>query len=323
MRFSIAILLAVVIFPPATPAKVEDGAVVLKGLDPVALVEGKEVAGAEGFTSTLGKFRYRFATAEHKARFDAAPDRFAVQGEKCTVMTKVPASPDLFLVHDGKIFLFGSPRCQASFRADPAAYLKPKPRKNVAIFIFDGMELLDFAGPGEVFATAGQGRAFDVCTVAATSAPVKSQGFVTITPQYTFADCPKADILVLPGGATRIPLADAASLEWIRKTSGEAEISLSVCTGALLLAKAGLLDGLEATTHHQSLTVLKQAAPKATVREGRRFVDNGKVVTSGGISSGIDASLHLVARLLGPEAATEAAGVMEYRWEPETGAGAR
>ncbi len=319
MKSTAVLLFALGVFASSTPAEADDAPaktppLALKGLDPVSLVEGKETVGAEGVESARGRFRYRFSNAEHKARFEADPDRYCVQGEMCTVMPKVPASPELFLVHDGKIFLFGSTGCRTRFQADPAAFLKPKPMKKVAILVFDGMELLDFAGPGEVFATAGQGRAFEVFTVAATSAPIKSQGFVSIEPRYTFADCPKPDILVVPGGATRIPQADPASIDWIRKASAEAEITLSVCTGALILAKAGLLDGLEATTHHQSLDALKAAAPKATVREDQRFVDNGKVVTSAGVSSGIDASLHVVGRLLGPKGASEAAATMEYPW---------
>ena len=179
------------------------------------------------------------------------------------------------------------------------------------------MELLDFAGPGEVFAVAGQGRAFNVFTVAATAGPVTSQGFVSVTPQYTLADCPKVDVLVLPGGATRIPLADPSAVEWIRKTTASAEVSLSVCTGAFLLAKTGLLDGLEATTHQSAIDALRQAAPKTKVLEGHRFVDNGKIVTAAGVSAGIDGSLHIVNRLLGKDAASEVARGMEYNWKHE------
>ncbi|MHC5544241.1 DJ-1/PfpI family protein, partial [Singulisphaera rosea] len=284
MRRVIAIsyVMAILCVLQAGRASAEDARIVLKGLDPVSLVEGREERGKERFGSSRGGFRYLFVDAEHKARFDEEPGRFAVRGDKCTVMPKAPASPDLFLVHEGKIFLFGSPRCLASFKVDPAKYLDVTPRKNVAIFLYDGVELLDFAGPGEVFAVAGEGRAFNVFTVGAASGTVESQGFVAVTPQYTFADCPKVDVLVLPGGATRIPLADPSVVEWIRKTSGDAEVSLSVCTGAFLLAKAGLLDGLDATTHRSSLDALKAASPKTRVLEGRRFVDCGKVVTSAG-----------------------------------------
>ena len=198
----------------------------------------------------------------------------------------------------------------------------PRPRdmntkRNVAILIHEGVELLDFAGPGEVFVAAGRNGAFNVYTVAASPDQIVSQGFVTIKPEYTLANCPTPDIVILPGGRTDVPLNNGEVIEWIKKTSRNAEVMMSVCTGAFLLAKAGLLDGLEATTHWGSIESLKQSAPRATVRENRRFVDNGKVVTAAGVSAGIDASLHVVDRLLGREAAGKTARYMEYKWEPD------
>jgi transcriptional regulator GlxA family with amidase domain len=190
-------------------------------------------------------------------------------------------------------------------------------RKNVAIFIHEGVELLDFAGPGEVFSAAGRNGEFNVYTVAASLDPALSQGFVTIKPEYTIANCPTPDIIILPGGKTDIPLGNPEIIEWIRKSSKRAEVTMSVCTGAFLLAKAGLLDGLEATTHWGSIESLKESAPRATVRENLRFADNGRIITAAGVSAGIDASLHVVDRLLGREAASRAARYMEYKWEPE------
>jgi transcriptional regulator GlxA family with amidase domain len=187
-------------------------------------------------------------------------------------------------------------------------------RRNVAVFVHEGVELLDFAGPGEVFAAAGRG-AFNVYTVAAAEGEIVSQRFLTIKPRYTFANCPKPDIIVLPGGNTRVPLADERVIQWIQKTSPEAEVVMSVCTGAFLLAKAGLLDGKEATTHWGSIEALRRAAPKTTVHADRRVVDNGKVVTCAGVSAGIDGALHVVERLLGQTTAKETARYMEYRWE--------
>ncbi|WP_422929732.1 DJ-1/PfpI family protein [Singulisphaera sp. PoT] len=290
--------------------------VALKGLDPISLAEGRQEKGNADLATAHGRFRYLFTTAEHKNLFEKAPDLHALQRDgMCTAMPNVPASPDIFLVHDGKIYGFGSPSCRARFKADPQAFLKP--RKNVAILIYEGVELLDFAGPGEVLSRAGQGQAFNLYTVAASSSPITSQGFVAITPRYTLADCPKPDIIVVPGGATRIPESDPAVTDWLVAKSRDAEITLSVCTGAFLLARAGLLDDLDATTHHESLERLKDAAPRARVLEGRRYVDNGKVVTAAGISAGIDATFHVVARLLGQQAASDVAGTMEYRWEPE------
>jgi transcriptional regulator GlxA family with amidase domain len=190
-------------------------------------------------------------------------------------------------------------------------------KKNVAIFIHEGVELLDFSGPGEVFAAADRRRAFNVYTVALTEEAILSQGFVTVKPQYTIANCPPPDIVVLPGGDTRIPLAEPKVIEWIKRASERTEIMLSVCTGAFLLAKAGLLDGREATTHWGSIDRLKQVAPRTTVQENRRFVDSGKVITSAGVSAGIDGALHVVDRLLGRSAAAETARYMEYNWQPD------
>jgi transcriptional regulator GlxA family with amidase domain len=202
--------------------------------------------------------------------------------------------------------------------ASTSEALKMKEKRKVAIFIHDGVELLDFSGPGEVFASAAHRQAFEVYTVAATPDAILSQGFVTIKPQYTFANCPPPDIIILPGGRTDVPLSDAAVIKWIKDSSQRAEVVMSVCTGAFLLAKAGLLDGREATTHWSAIESLRQEAPKTTVRENRRFVDNGKVVTAAGVSAGIDAALHVVDRLLGREVAAQTAHYMEYKWQPET-----
>jgi transcriptional regulator GlxA family with amidase domain len=188
--------------------------------------------------------------------------------------------------------------------------------RNVAIFVHEGVELLDFAGPGEVFAAAGHGRAFNVYTVAASPGPILSQRFVTVTPQYTLANCPKPDIIVLPGGRTDLPLADPNVIEWIKTASRDAEVTLSVCTGAFLLARAGLLDGVEATTHWGSIEDLRGTAPKTKVLENLRYVDSGRVVTSAGVSAGIDGALHVVDRLLGRGPALQTARYMEYKWEP-------
>ena len=209
----------------------------------------------------------------------------------------------------------------AGVQADAPAGQGPTGRRNVAVFVHDGVELLDFAGPGEVFAAAGGHKAFRVYTVAASKEPITSQRFLKVTPEFTLADCPKPDIIVLPGGATGVPLRDPKVIDWIKATSADAEIVLSVCTGAFLLARAGLLDGKEATTHWGSIDRLRKAAPKATVYADRRVVDNGKIVTAAGVSAGIDASLHVVARLLGEPAARDTARYMEYRWEPEPVAG--
>jgi transcriptional regulator GlxA family with amidase domain len=120
-------------------------------------------------------------------------------------------------------------------------------------------------------------------------------------------------VIVLPGGATGQALKDPRLVKWVKKASAGAEVTLSVCTGAFILAEAGLLDGKEATTHWGSIEALKKRAPKTKVHANRRFVDNGKVVTAAGVSAGIDASLHVVERLLGKDAAKATARYMEYQ----------
>jgi transcriptional regulator GlxA family with amidase domain len=190
-----------------------------------------------------------------------------------------------------------------------------------AIVLFDEVEVLDFAGPFEVFAVTGRRRKlepFDVYTVAERLAPVSARNGLSLNPRHAFADCPPPDILLIPGGyGTRREMKNPMMLEWLARTAPGCELILSVCTGALVLGAAGLLDGREATTHFLAFDELRAVAPHATVREGQRIVDNGNLVLSAGVSAGIDMSLHVVARLLGVEVARETAHYMEYegRWE--------
>lgn len=188
-----------------------------------------------------------------------------------------------------------------------------KPPRNVAIFVFQGMELLDFAGPAEVFQAAGP--KFNVYTVAESTDPVVSQKFVTVVPQYSIQNCPKPDLVVIPGGDTSAPLSSPDVIAWVKQASDEAEVTMSVCTGAFILAKAGLLDGQPATTHWSQLGRLAKAATNIEVRSKVRFVDAGKIVTTAGVSAGIDGALHLVDRLLGHTAAAFTARGMEYKWD--------
>ena len=192
---------------------------------------------------------------------------------------------------------------------------------DVAIVVFDGVELLDFSGPGEVFAAAGgAGQGYRVFTVAASTDPVVSQGFLRITPSYDVESAPEPEIVVIPGGGIGRVLESQAMMDWIEKraAAGGSEVVLSVCNGALVLARLGLLDGLEATTHHGSIDSLRQMAPDAKVHDDRRFVDNGRIVTAAGVSAGIDAALHVVARRAGVEHAERVARYMEYAWDPAT-----
>lgn len=193
----------------------------------------------------------------------------------------------------------------------------PSAPRNVAILVYEGVELLDFSGPGEVFAAARgpAGRAFRVYTVAKEKRSVRSQGFVDVTPEFSIADCPEPDILVLPGGG--VPDEDAELQAWVRRSAPGAELVMSVCNGAMLLGRTGLLDGFDATTHHGSLEALAAASPKTRVLTNRRFVDSGRVMTCAGVSAGIDGALHVVERLLGDGAARATARYMEYEWRPE------
>lgn len=184
--------------------------------------------------------------------------------------------------------------------------------RRVAILIFPGVELLDFTGPAEVFIVAAEGKAFEVCTVAATREPLRTMGGVQVTPDFDYASAPRADVVVVPGGD--LGQVGEAGRAWVRKAGAEAEILMSVCMGALLLGRLGLLDGIEATTHAWGRDTLRKVAPACRVVEGPRFVDAGHVVTSAGVTAGIDAALHVVGRLLGPEAAKwTAEGWMEHR----------
>lgn len=192
-------------------------------------------------------------------------------------------------------------------------------KKNVAIVVYDKVELLDFAGPGEVFRAAGDGEAFNVYTVATSHEPILSFGFVTVTPQYSIDDSPAPDILVMPGGNSNVPLQDPKLMAWLAQVTRKTELTFSVCTGAFVLARLGLLEGRAATTHWASLPRLRSTYPALQVLENRRFVDADQVVTTAGVSAGIDGALHVVDRLLGRTAAWKTARYMEYDWRPEGG----
>ncbi|MBT8142523.1 MAG: DJ-1/PfpI family protein [Gammaproteobacteria bacterium] len=202
--------------------------------------------------------------------------------------------------------------------------------QKVAILLFDHVEVLDFSGPFEVFSVTGRkngSKPFNVYTVAEQS-PVQARNALGIIPHYIFTDAPAPDILVIPGGGgyqsdgtafgSRKEMHNPVLLNWIKEVYPECQNILSVCTGALLLAKAGLSKNLNATTHHMAFDSLRAADPSVTVLEDQRIVDNGKIIFSGGISAGIDASFHLVSRLLGETVALNTAKYMEYHWKPQT-----
>jgi transcriptional regulator GlxA family with amidase domain len=190
-------------------------------------------------------------------------------------------------------------------------------RRNVAILLFDDVEVLDFAGPFEVFAVTDELRGhdtFNVFTFAENLGTIRARNGLKVVPHFSREDCPSPQILIVPGGAgTRPLLHKPALLEWIRLKAKHAELTMSVCTGALVLAKAGLLDGLRATTHHECFDLLREIGPRTEVIETERFIDNDRILTAAGISAGIDSSLHVVERLLGADAANTTARYMEYR----------
>jgi putative intracellular protease/amidase/DNA-directed RNA polymerase subunit RPC12/RpoP len=189
-----------------------------------------------------------------------------------------------------------------------------KPLK-VLFYLHDGVEILDFAGPMEVFAAAG----FDVSTVSKTKSQIVSQGILKITPDYSIEDAPNADMVVFFGGNSSVAANDPAVIDWL-KNKITPKYYVSVCSGAFVLGKAGLLDNLTVTTFHDQIEALKKAVPKAKVLSHVRFVDNGRVITTAGVSAGIDGALHIVSRLKGPAAAAEVAKYMEYdNWVPEKG----
>lgn len=197
------------------------------------------------------------------------------------------------------------------------------PTRRVGILVFDDAEVLDVAGPYEVFSVTGRRQGiepFEVLLVAATPDDVVGRHRFVFTPHATFETAPRLDLLCVPGGiGTRRIVHDERAVRWVATRAHEAELVLSVCTGSLVLARAGLLQGLAATTHHSALEELEQLAPETEIRPTSRVVDNGRVVCSAGVAAGIEMSLHVVERLLGHEVALETAAYIEYPWYPGQG----
>jgi transcriptional regulator GlxA family with amidase domain len=197
-------------------------------------------------------------------------------------------------------------------------------RISVGILIFRNVEVLDFAGPFDVFSRtrlapgiesrlSEESAPFRVFTVAKNRDPITATGGLVVVPHHSFADAPQIDLLVVPGGfGTRGLMRDEETLEWIQRTAAGARQVTSVCTGSLLLARAGLLQGRRATTHWASLDLLESLNAGVTVDRTSRVVDDG-VITSAGIAAGIDMAFHVVETLCGRAVADETAKFMEYR----------
>ncbi|HXF84056.1 MAG TPA: DJ-1/PfpI family protein [Anaerolineales bacterium] len=195
----------------------------------------------------------------------------------------------------------------------------------VGIYLFDEVEVLDFAGPFEVFSTASRVHArlypdmpkpFYVITIAPEARTVVTRGGLRVEPDYAIGSHPSLDILIIPGGVVTAQLDDQRVIDWIAAHAArDSKITASVCTGAFLLSKAGLLRGKSATTHWEDIADLRAMFPDVKVQDNQRWVDSGQVITSAGISAGIDMSLYLVSRLTTHELAIRTARQMEYDWQ--------
>jgi transcriptional regulator GlxA family with amidase domain len=207
----------------------------------------------------------------------------------------------------------------AGFAFAPAlAELTPAPKLplpadgviRTAFVLGDGFNVIDMSGPWEALqdaAVAHAGAAFDLFTVSTSRKPVTGSGGLVVVPRYAFGSAPQPHVVVIPAHTPT-----AQTLAWLRKVARRADLVMSVCTGAFVLAQTGLLDGKTATTHHQSYDAFAQMFPKVKLVRGRRFVEHGNLATAGGLTSGIDLALHVVDRYLGRAGAEATADYMEY-----------
>lgn len=198
--------------------------------------------------------------------------------------------------------------------------------KKIAIILFDEVEVLDFAGPFEVFSVTGlrkAGEPYEVFTVAEKET-VQARNHLQVTTTYTFANCLVPDIFLIPGGGgyhadgtpfgSRREMDNPVMLNLLQSWATKCELGLSVCTGALILAKAGLLENQDATTHFLAVDALKKISPTIRVMPEKRYVDNGKIILSAGVSAGIDMALYVVQKLQGKAVADETAHYMQYEY---------
>jgi transcriptional regulator GlxA family with amidase domain len=188
--------------------------------------------------------------------------------------------------------------------------------KTICFYLQDGVELLDFAGPMEVFSYAG----FKVFTVSLRKEPITSQGILKIVPDYSIDDAPPADIMAFFGGNFDAPSHDPVLLAWIKSRQASTSYFFSVCTGSFILGNAGVLDGLSATTHFSAIEQLQKEVPQTHVLSNVRVIDNGRVIVTSGVSAGIDGALHLISRFRGEDVAKKVAAWIEYdKWNPKEG----
>ena len=189
---------------------------------------------------------------------------------------------------------------------------------NIGIFIYDQAEVLDFSGPFEVFSTASRlhpsGEPFKVFTIGETGKVVLGRGGFSVNPTYGFHNHPEMDVLIVVGGVHTEEMKKEKVIDWIATEANKTKLVASVCTGAFLLAEAQILIAHNVTTHWEDIPELRKSYPNLIVHESRRWVDEGNTVTSGGISAGIDMSLHLVSKLHSLEFAERTAKQMEFDW---------
>lgn len=191
---------------------------------------------------------------------------------------------------------------------------------NVGIYLFNKIELLDFAGPFEVLSVTSElndYRLFKVFTITEDGNSIKTVNGLQVMPDYSFQDHPQIDIFIIPGGVgTKSEMNKQSVMKWLQKNYDTSKITASVCSGARLLGQLGLLDNLESITHHEVIPHLQEIAPKTTINKSKRFIDNSKVMTAAGISAGIDLSLYIVEKLYGTEIRNKTVVYMEYGdWE--------
>jgi len=210
----------------------------------------------------------------------------------------------------------GLAKAPAAGAGAPAAPLKPPAEGSipVAFLLSDNAVVIDFGGPWEVFANVsvpgrGDGPAFQLYTVGATEAPITTAGGMKIVPNFTIANAPAPKVIVVPAQT----VGDPAVLEWLRQASRTADLTMSVCTGAFILAHAGLLDGKSATTHHGAFKDFAMRYPAVSLKRGARYVEEGNIATAGGLSSGIDLALRVVERYFGRSVASSTAYTLEYQ----------
>jgi len=221
----------------------------------------------------------------------------------------------------GSVYLYSTHRARAAEGVTNPLTPPAKGPIPVAFLISDGAVVIDFAGPWEVFQDVmiDQRMPFHLYTVAASAKTVHASGDMQIVPDFTFANAPRPKVIVIPAQTDDSP----AVLNWIRKNSQTADVTMSVCTGAFLLAKTGLLDGKSATTHHNSYKLFERQFPKVTLKRGARFVEQGNLASAGGLTSGMDLAMRVVERYFGREIAEQNAYYMEYQgdgWKDSSGA---